>query len=164
MPFETESEWKDFFEQFGANGRTYQDFTQLTPDSMEVIYLAAYNQYNAGRYEDAEKIFQLLSVLNHFEKKYWLGLGAAREMQKKYEEALKAYTYLGLQDLHAPLAPFHAAKCFIAIGKLDEAESALRAAHVNSKDKSEFIEIHQQAEGLLLMLEKNKKSQTSTVS
>ena len=164
LPFDNEQEMMEFFQNFGANGRTYQDFTQLTEESMEVIYMAGYNQYNAGRYQDAEKIFQLLSVLNHFENKYWMALGASREMQKKYEEALKAYTYLGLQDLHAPVAPFHAAKCFIAIGKVAEAESALRAAFINSQGKEQFLDIHKQAEGLLEVLEKNKKVETANPS
>ncbi len=153
MPFSTPEEWKNFYEKFGANGRTFQDFTNLSPQSMEVIYMVAYNQYNAGKYDEAEKIFQLLSILNHFDVRFWTGLGAAREMQKKYDEAVKAYSYLAILDLHDPMPPLLSAKCFLAAGKLKDAEGALQASIYNAK-KPEHAQIKEQAQNLLELLEK----------
>jgi hypothetical protein len=75
----TRADAEEMKDLFFKNARTFQDFTALTPESMEVIYLVAYNHYNAGKYEDAEKVFRLLTTLNHFERKYWKGLAAARE-------------------------------------------------------------------------------------
>ncbi len=152
-PFQTEEEWKNFYDKFGSNGRTFQDFTNLNPQSMEVIYMVAYNQYNAGKYDEAEKIFQLLSILNHFDVRYWTGLGASLEMQKKYDAALKAYAYLAVLDLRDPTAPFLSAKCMMAAGKTKEAESALTAVIYNST-KPEHAEMKQQATNLLELLSK----------
>lgn len=157
LPFETSQEWNNFFQKFGENGRTFQDFTNLTPQSMEVIYMVAFNQYNGGRYDEAEKIFQLLSVLNHFEKRYWTGLGASREMQKKYADAIKAYSYLAVLDLYDPLPPLLCAKCYMASGQVKDAENALQACIFNSK-KPEHAEIKQQAENLLELLTKAQAS------
>lgn len=151
-PFETEEEWREFYEKFGANGRTFQDFTELTPQSMEVIYMVAFNHYNAGKYDDAEKVFQLLSMLNHFEKKYWKGLGASREAQGKFELALQAYGYLGLLDIKDPYPPLHAAKCLLGLNKIKEAESALRAAAHNASSNPEHSAMQEEAEGLLTLL------------
>ena len=164
MPFQTEEEWKDALEKFTANGRTFRDFTQLTPESMEVIYMVAYNHYNAGKYTEAESVFRLLATLNHFERKYWKGLAAAREAQKKYEDALQAYGYLGITDVHDPYPPFSAARCFVALGKTPEATAGLRAAVFNSADKPEHIPLHQQAKGLLELLEKTQQEASARSS
>ncbi len=154
FPFQTEEDWKDALEKFGGNGRTFRDFTQLTPESMEVIYLVAFNQYNAGKYADAEKVFRLLAMLNHFEPKFWKGLGASREAQKKYADALHAYGYLGVMDIEDPYPPFQAAKCFIALGKAPEAEAGLRAAVHNSAGKPAHAALHAEATGLLALVRK----------
>ncbi len=158
MPFETPEEWNNFYQKFGENGRTFQDFTNLTPQSMEVIYMVAYNQYNAGRYDEAEKLFQLLSVLNHFDKRFWIGLGSSREMQKKYAEAVKAYSYLAVLDLRDPLPPLLSAKCFLGAGQVKDAESALQATIFNAGDKPQHAEMKLQAENLLQLLTKAQAS------
>ncbi|HEY1048741.1 MAG TPA: SycD/LcrH family type III secretion system chaperone [Prosthecobacter sp.] len=155
LPFDSPEDWKNFFEKFGANGRTYQDFTQLTPQSMEVIYMIGYNQYNAGKYGEAERIFQLLAMLNHFERRYWTGLAASRELQKKYDDAIKAYGYLAMLDLEDPLPPLLMAKCFLAAGKVADAEGALHACVFVARKKAQHAEIVQQAEDLLELLSKN---------
>jgi secretion system chaperone SscA len=158
FPFGDEQELKSFLERFGANGRTFRDFTQLTPQSMEVIYMVAFNQYNGGRYDEAEKVFRLLSTLNHFEPKYWMGLGASREMQKKYAEALKAYSFLTVLDMRNPVPAFHGAKCFLAMGKTEEAIAGFRAAVFNSKGVTEHADLQRQAEGMLQVLEAKDKN------
>ncbi len=160
----TEEEWKDMLNKFSANGRTFRDFTQLTPESMEVIYMVAYNQYNAGKYDEAEKVFRLLAMLDHFQAKYWKGLAACREGLKKYEEALQAYGYLGIMDMYDPYPPFQAARCFVALGKAPEAEASLRAAVFNSADKPEHVNLHRQATGLLELLQKAKQSSSNSNS
>jgi secretion system chaperone SscA len=159
LPFQSADEWQEVLEKFTSNGRTFRDFTQLTPDSMEVIYMVAYNLYNGGKYDESEKVFRLLCMLDHFERKYWKGLGAAREALKRYEAALQVYGYLGVTDLHDPYAPFQAAKCLTALGKVAEAEAGLRAAVFNSANKPEFAELHAQASGLLELIEKARKEQ-----
>ena len=153
--FDSQAEMMDFFKKFGSNGRTFQDFTALTPESMEVLYSVAYNYYTAGKYDDAENVFQLLSVLNHFDRKYWKGLAASRENQGKFEDALKAYGYIAILDIYDPYAPFHAGKCLIGLGRTNEAESALSAAIHNAGDKAEHADLKAEAEGLLKVLAKS---------
>ncbi|MBB5037710.1 SycD/LcrH family type III secretion system chaperone [Prosthecobacter dejongeii] len=155
LPFDSPEDWKNFFEKFGANGRTYQDFTNLTPQSMEVIYMVGYNQYNAGKYDEAERIFQLLSILNHFDRRFWTGLGACREQQKKYEEAIKAYGFLTMLDMEDPQPPLLMAKCYIAQGKVSDAEGALHACTYIARKKPAHAAILEQAENLLELLEKS---------
>lgn len=158
LPFSSADEWANFFQKFGTNARTFQDFTNLTPESMEAIYMAGYNQYNAGKYDEAEKIFQLLALLNHFEKRYWVSLGAARQMNGRHEEALKAFGYLAMFDFQSPEPPLYAAKSLIAMEKPEEAVKALRAAVFNSENKPEHAELNQEAKILLELIETNLAS------
>jgi len=153
MPFQTATEWQDFYQKFGANGRTFRDFTQLTPESMEAIYMIAYNQYNGGKYEDAERIFQLLSFLDHFDERYWLGLGASRERLKKYDEAIKAFTFLNVLNMDNPQPALLIAKCHIAAGKSEDAQGALHACVYLSGEKPEHADLKLQAQNLLELLE-----------
>lgn len=158
-PFSSDNELRTFLSNFGGNARTFRDLTNLTPQSMEVIYMVAFNQYNAGRYDESEKVFRMLSMLNHFEAKYWMGLGASREMLGKHEEALKAYSFLTVLDMRNPVPIFQTSKCFLALGKHDEALSGFRATVFNSQDKPEHAALLQQAEGLIEVLERKLKAE-----
>jgi secretion system chaperone SscA len=120
--------------------------------------MVAFNQYNGGRFDEAEKVFRLLSTLNHFETKYWMGLGASREMQKKYADALKAYSFLTMLDMRDPVPPFHGGKCFLAMGKTEEAIAGFRAAVFNSKGIPKHADLQKQAEGMLQVLEAKEKN------
>lgn len=156
--FSTPEELLNLAKKFGENGRTFRDFTELTPESMEVFYMTAYNLYNGRKYEDAAKVFRLLCLLNHLEPKYWKGLAASRQNSEDHEGALEAYGYLTLLDVHDPYPPFHGAKCLLALGRTEEAESGLRAAMVNSSGKEELADLHQQAADLLEVIEKGKQT------
>lgn len=153
-------EWQRMAGKFFKNARTFKDFTALTPESIEAIYLAGYTQYNAGRFEDAEKIFQLLSVLNHFEKKFWKALAAARQMQHKYEQAVAVYGYLGILDLQDPWPPLQSAKCLMRLRKFAEAETALRASMYLSEEKPDKAKVFEEASSLMALLEKKKVKKT----
>lgn len=157
LPFETEEEWSEFFTNFGSNGRTMRDFTNLSPESMEVFYMVAYNQYNAGHYEESSKVFQLLATLDHFDKRFWMGLGSSRAMEGKHEDAIKAYAYMSFLDMKDPVPTFHCSRSLMALGKIAEAEAGLRATIANSEGVEEHAELKQQAESLLELLHQGQK-------
>ena len=150
-------EMAEMLQNFGKNGRSFKDFTALTPESMEVFYMVAHTQYGAGKYEDAEKVFRLLSVLDHFDTRFWKGLAASRENQGKHEEAVQAYSYLTLLDMKDPYPSFHAAKNLLAMGKVQEAKAALQAAIFNSQDNEENASLHQEAKAMMELVEKGEK-------
>jgi len=154
LVFENVEEVKDFLAKFGRNGRTFRDCTALTPENMEAFYFIAYNQYNAGQFDEAEKVFRLLAVLDHFQVKYWKGLAASLENQQKYKEAVKAWGYLALLDMKDPEAPFMAARCFLAVGQNEDAKSGLQIAIANCEGKPDPLGIKDQAEQMLAALER----------
>jgi secretion system chaperone SscA len=154
LVFENEEELKDFLVKFGRNGRTFRDCTALTPENMEAFYFVAYNQYNAGQFEEAEKVFRLLAVLDHFQLKYWKGLAASLENQRKYKDAVKAWGFLALMDMKDPEPPFMAARCFLAVGQTEEAKSGLQIAIANCEGRPDPLAIKHQAEQMLSALER----------
>jgi type III secretion system low calcium response chaperone LcrH/SycD len=160
----THAEAEEIQDLFFKNARTFQDFTALTPESMEVIYMVAYNHYNTGKYEEAEKVFRLLTTLNHFERKYWKGLAAAREGLKQHEPALQCYGYLGMMDPMDPYPAFKAAQCLLALGRPKDAEAGLNAAIFSSADKEEHAELHAQAQGLLELVQAAARKDAATPS
>lgn len=120
-----------------TGGYTLKDFSAFTDDEMEAAYATGCQQIDQGRYDQAEKVFEFLCRLDHYEGKYWIGLGACRQMQKKYDSAVKSYALAGIHDMENPIPALRAAECYVALGKWTEADSAARAAVYWSEGKGE---------------------------
>ena len=106
---------------------TIREIKGITNSEMEAVYSMGYSFYTTGRYQDAEKVFRFLVLFDHFEKKYWTGLGAVYQVQKRYNEAITAYGYASFLDLKNPKPQYLAAECFAALGDRENALSALSA-------------------------------------
>lgn len=100
----------------------------LSENSRRAIYASAYHQYHHARYEDASKSFRLLAILDPFTKEHWMGLGASKQLLKKYEEAKQSYAVASLLDFNDPNPHLHAAECYLSQGEINEAMKALKMA------------------------------------
>lgn len=120
---------QDFF----AAGGTFKELKDMDDNTMEAIYQVAYNLYQYGKYDEAIKIFRFLGFFDHYNKKYFMGLGACLQMLKQYKEAIDAYSFAALLDINDPKPPLYAGECHLVLGNLDEAQSGFTAA-------SEFAE------------------------
>ena len=103
-------------------------FPQLSEDSLTALYGLACKYYENGKYGEAADFFKFLTYANAFERKYWLALGAANQMLKKYPEAIEYYSVAAVQDPKDPYVHLHAADCFLALGQIDKARIALDSA------------------------------------
>ncbi|MCP3880301.1 MAG: CesD/SycD/LcrH family type III secretion system chaperone [Sulfitobacter sp.] len=147
------------------NAKTLSQLKGLSDEHMEAVYMAAYTAYNNGNYEKAQQVFQFLCQFDHLEKKYWMGLGACRQMLRQYADAIEAYSFAMLLDADDPRPPLQAADCHIALGNKDAAVSGLTAAIEWSGDDEQYRAIKQRAEALLDILhnageEKGRKPDT----
>lgn len=99
-------------------------------ESPQEIYALAYRFYQAGRYGDAEQFFRLLTSLEVGKPRYWMGLAAALQMQKKYAAAVDCYGAAALLDKKEsnPFPHAYAASCLYLLGDLVKAKQALRSA------------------------------------
>ena len=108
---------------------TIRDLNGISDDEMDAVYSLAYDFYRTGRYDDAETLFQFLTIFDHFNVKYWLALGAVRQVKKDYKGAVQAYALIvGSLDIKNVDASYYAAECFLALGDRESARSSI--AHV----------------------------------
>lgn len=92
------------------------------------LYRLAMSIFRAGRYAEAAEYFIQLILHDPHEPKYWKGLAASHQKNRAYEEALRAWSIVCLLDNHPPEAHYHAAKCYLAMGNLEEAKKAITMA------------------------------------
>lgn len=125
-----------------AAGGALSDVLGLGPSDLEAIYGLAFNFYEQGKYEEAERAFEVLCFSDHRQPRHWMGLGAARQLRKDYQGAVLAYSMVAESGGTDPMAPLHAAECYLALGMPEEAISGLEAALAwaeNAKDPAMVI-------------------------
>lgn len=49
----------------------------VSTDTLEQLYTLGFNQYHAGKHDEAHKIFQALCVLDHYEARFFWDWGLA---------------------------------------------------------------------------------------
>ena len=103
-------------------------FRKLNLEEKETFYAAAYGFYQTGDYEKSEQFFTHLVLNDPFEKRFWKGVASARQMQKKYQEALHSWSVLCIFDPKDPQPHFHAAECLVSLNQKEEAQKALHCS------------------------------------
>ena len=138
-------------------GHILKDFAGVTDDEMEALYAVALQEFDAGKFEDAENRFLLLCRLDHYSGRFWLGLGATRQMMKRYQDAINAYALAGVHDGENPVPGLRAAECYLALGDLENALSGAKAAIHWSEGKPEFAAFNDRAQALLESIKRQQK-------
>ncbi|ENK2109980.1 SycD/LcrH family type III secretion system chaperone VcrH [Vibrio alginolyticus] len=141
---------------FLEEGGTLKMLHDVSQDTIEHIYAVGYNFFQSGKIEQAAKVFQLLSMLDHYQARFFIGLGAARQELGEYLQAIDAYSYAALVDVYDPRPPFHSAECHLKLEQLTEAESGFYSAKEMSAGKSQYADLHERA-GIMLEAVRNKK-------
>ncbi len=144
-------------EEFLTNNSTLKELKGLTDKEMEAVYTAAFNYYSHDKFKEAHELFTALCQFDHQQFKYWMGLGASRQMLKQHEGAVEAYGMAALIDNANPKVPFHAADCLLALKDYERAKQALEAAIFISKALKKHKDIQSEAESLLEMIDAKLK-------
>lgn len=106
---------------------TIRELKGITDAEMESVYSLGFNYYRTGNIENAEKVFKFLVIFDHFNPKYWVGMGAVLQVKKQFHGAITAYAYASFLDIRDPKPQYHAAECYLALGDRANAASALAA-------------------------------------
>jgi len=141
----------DAMRAISDDGHTLADLKGFTRKHLEALYTVGFNAYNSGNYEQAHKVFQFLCMFDHMEKKYWMALGACRQLMKQYTDAVNVYTYAWTLDADDPTPALHAADCHIALGDRKAAISGLEFAADTAGDLPQYQPVKERAEALLNM-------------
>ncbi len=136
----------DFF----GNGGTFKDLKDMSDDAMEAIYSVAYNLYQGGKYLEAQKVFQFLCFYDHFNRKYFLGLGACQQMLKQYDKAIEIFSFTTILDSDDPRPMLYIGDCHMAKGDKDSARIAYETSLEWASDSEEYA---QDIERVKIMLE-----------
>lgn len=134
------------------NGKPMYEVAGWSTDQIDALYSAAYHHYQTGAYEEALKIFKPLLVMNSTDNRVWLGYGAAAQMLKNHDDALKAYGYASLLDPNDPRPFFHAMECHISLKNFDEAKTAGEYVVGITSEKPEHAKILARTQLLLKAL------------
>ena len=117
---------------------TVAELRGITREELEAVYALAHDYYRTGRYDDAETLFRALTMLDHLNEKYWMGLGAVHQVKKQWDEAVKVYAMVsGAFDLKNVKAPYYAAECFLAKGDRVNAKAAIEHVKLYADVKTE---------------------------
>lgn len=130
-------------------GYVPQDFCGITDEQLEATYYYGYNLFNDGHFKQAESVFHRLCYLNHYQGRFWLGLGGSLQKQKKYAKAIEAYSVAALIDVENPLPALHAAECYNGLKMTQKTREAARAAMHWAGEKPEFDKYKKRAEKFL---------------
>ena len=143
--------------EFFGHGGTFKELKNLSDNTMESVYSVAYNLYQSGKYDEATKVFQFLCFYDHYNHKYYLGLGACRMMQKEYEQALDFFGFAASMDTSDPRAILYIADCQLAMGNIKGAEVGYQAAIEWAGSQEEYLEEKQRAQNMLDSLRSETK-------
>ncbi|CAJ1878787.1 hypothetical protein PEKONANI_03293 [Aeromonas jandaei] len=144
-----DAELEHALESFLEDGGTLAMLRNISNDTLEQMYALGFSQYHSGKYDDAQKIFQVLCVLDHYESRFFLGLGACRQALGLYQQAIDSYSYGAMMDLQEPRFPFHAAECLLHLGELDKAESGFHSAQLLAAGKPQHAVLADNASTML---------------
>ncbi len=131
----------DELEQFLQDGGTLGMLNDISPDMLEQLYALAYEQYQAGKWQEAQKLFQMLCILDHYDARFYLGLGACRQANGEWEQAIQSYSYGALLDMKDARFPFYAAECHLHMDALDAAESGFQAAQALGREQASCTDL-----------------------
>jgi len=107
-------------------------------EDLSVIYSVAYTLYQAGDYKEAIIVFQRLVSHDPLTVKNWMGLAASLQMEKDYEESLKAWAMASIISPNDPLPHYHAAECYLELGNEVEGKKAMSETRSLIKKEEQF--------------------------
>lgn len=120
------------------------------PVDAKTLYTQAYDFYKAGKYEDAEGLFRLLTSMTPKTLEIWIGLGASLQMQKKLQEAIDCFGVAAIIDEKEinPFPHMHAADCFWALDQKEKAFLAINSAMLIAKKETKHNSLLEKLEFL----------------
>jgi type III secretion system low calcium response chaperone LcrH/SycD len=131
---EVAAEWVDLFCGEG------NPLTKLPEEKVKELHAIAHYHYTKQHYAEASTYYRILTMVRPLEPRFWKGLGACQQMRHDYQYAIDCYASAQLLngDQLDPYLYVHAADCFLALERKEEALQVLEIARqwaLKVKDK-----------------------------
>jgi len=104
------------------DGATLKDLRGITCDQMDSLYAFAYEFYEQGRLDDAEKFFHFLCIYDFYNAHYWMGLAAVHHLKQNYQKAVDLYAVAFAHGKNDYRPMFYTGQCQLALGKAGKAK------------------------------------------
>lgn len=138
-------------------GKTFQEIIGYSNQTMDKFYQIAHGLFQQQEYSQAADAFVFLTTLNPYTHNYWLGLGMSEQLSGSYQGALLAYAMAILTDIENPVAHYHSASCYRAVGDRRSALQSLKMALRCAEESEGFDYIKAQAASAMQVLENEMK-------
>ncbi|MEC7839976.1 MAG: SycD/LcrH family type III secretion system chaperone [Chlamydiota bacterium] len=142
---EEKAKRKEFLEKIYLEGKTYAEAMGLDSNHLDALFSMGYNNYNAGKYQEAQMYFCYLTLLNNRDPRYFFSAGAAFQMQKDYSNAIAFYSQCTRLDWMNPMPWFHLADCYIKTEDFPNALMALKGVINRTKNDGMYAKINERA-------------------
>jgi len=135
-------------------GVTLREIHGISEEQMQGLYGLAYDFYNKGKLEEAEKFFRFLCIYDFYNVDFLLGLAAVYQLSGMYQKASDLYAVAFAQADSDYRPMLYAGQCQLAMGKSGKARQCFKAVIEYAND--EVLVVKAQA-----YLEALKKETTS---
>ncbi len=122
-------------------------------EDTRVLYELGYNLYKNKEYNHAESIFRKLVVMMPLEKTHWQGLASTIQMQRRFQDALVAWSMFAFIDPKCPMPHFFAAECLFELDNFTDCMTALNALSDRDPDGQYNSKTQSMKEMCMLKLE-----------
>lgn len=130
----------DLWQIYLARGGTVKDIRKLGQGQMEAMYSLGYTRFDTGLFQDALKVFRYLALLDHWNPRYFLGIGLCLYKMGHYAEAIPSLSYTERLDKKDPRPSICMTECFISLKSRRLAKKSLAEAvkRLKSSDGWEY--------------------------
>ncbi|MBN1282308.1 MAG: tetratricopeptide repeat protein [Proteobacteria bacterium] len=118
---------------------SWAELFNFTPEMLYQMAEHGFVQFKQGRYQDAERIFKVLTVLDWNNPYYHSVMGSILQRQKRYGEAIAEYTQALDLDANDIVSHTNRGEILMQHGLLDDAEADFeRAASLDPSGENRF--------------------------
>ena len=142
-------------QEYLGKGRTLQDALDISPLLMQKKYEMAVGQILHHDYMSAVSLFSYLAVIDPYDVRYWIVLGAANALGRQYTAAFDSFAIARLIDPDDPQPYLMSAYCLQMAG---EQEDAKRCLAVTPGDQAEIEKMQASFEQEKITLQREQKA------
>lgn len=119
-----------------TRGVTLKEIHNISDGQMDTVYGLAYEFYNQGRLEEAERYFRFLCIYDFYCVDFIMGLAAVYQLQGKFQEAADLYAVAFAQSDGNFAAMLYAGQCQLSLGRAGRARQCFELVIEHSEVKS----------------------------